>query len=111
MNLLPQQMMRGVEIDAAALPAQATPAEMACVLASEIVGCVPLRDRLEGFGFEPVPIPGGLHDPWALAALSARDVKRSQERWAKASAVGITLPHSAADWVLDPATRKLIKFV
>lgn len=111
MKLLPQQLMRGVELAAAGLPQNATPAELACALASEVVGCVPVRRRANGHGFEAVPLPGGFHDPWALGATNARDVKRSAERWAKASAVGITLPHSAIDWVLDITTRKLTKFV
>lgn len=109
MKLLPQQLMRGVEMAAQALDDDATPMETAIALTSDDVGCVPLMRA--GAGYQAIPLPGGYYDPWALASRTARDVKRSAERWAKADAVGITFPHGGPDWVLDPNSRKLTKFV
>ncbi len=110
MKLLPQQLMRGVEMCAATLDEDATPAEIAMVLTSENVGCVPLARNERGPGYTAVPLPGRVYDPWALASRSARDIKRDTTRWAQADAVGITFPHGGPDWVLDPSTRKLKKY-
>ncbi|MCL4716016.1 MAG: hypothetical protein KJZ75_14000 [Hyphomonadaceae bacterium] len=111
MKLLPQQLMRGVEMAAKSLPKDATAEEIASALTSDVVGCVPLRRTKCGRGFEPVPLASMQYDAWALASRSARDVKRHALRWAKAEAVGITFPHGGPDWVLDPDTRTLSKFV
>ena len=109
-KLLPQQLMRGLEIAAAASKGS-TPLEFAETYASPEYGFVPLRRSAKGRGFEPVPVAGGFHDAWALAAKSPREVNREAERWRKADAVGVTFPHGGPDWVLDPDTGKLTKFV
>lgn len=112
MKLLPQQLIRAVEKMAGELPGDATAEDIALALACAEVGCVPLRAVSRGRGYEAIPVSGAsFYDPWALAASSTRDVRRNAQGWAQADAVGICFPHGGPNWVLDPDTRKLAKFV
>lgn len=106
MTLIPQ-LIRAIEDATADLPDE--PLQMARAIACQEVGVVPLR-RSRGH-YEVIGISGGwAQDPWHHPARNAKDLKRDASRYADADAVGVILPNGQR-LLLDPATRRLVKFV
>jgi len=108
---LPEQWKRAVEMTARSARNNAPLDEIAEAIASTHSKVVPMRRRAKGRGYEPVPINGGFHDPWAMANYDARGVRQHRERWQRADAIGVRFSFSEyAFFVLDPDDRTLTKF-
>jgi hypothetical protein len=111
-TLLPNQWQRAVEMTARSLPPNASLDTIAASVASKDVKVVPLRRRASGRGYEPVPLPGGFHDPWDCANYDLRGIRQHRERWQRADAIGVKFAYAEhAFFVLDPDDRVLRKFV
>lgn len=108
---LPDQWKRAVETAARSAPANAPLDEVAATFVSIHSKAVPMRRRAKGRGYEPVPINGGFHDPWAMANYDVRGIRQHRERWQRADAIGVRFSFSEyAFFVLDPDDRTLTKF-